>query len=169
MLISQKVADKINQQIGNEFAAAIQYFALASYFDSMALPVLQAYFLKQAEEEKVHALKFVKYLNDTGADVQIPSIPQPKCDLKSVQTAIELSLKQEITVTDQIKGIYEVASKEKDYMTEQFLQWFLEEQLEEVSSMEDLLIIVKRAGDEANLFRVEDYVARRGHPEDKAR
>jgi ferritin len=53
-------------------------------------------------------------------------------------------------------------------MTEQFLQWFLEEQLEEVSSMEDLLIIVKRAGDESNLFRVEDYVARRGHPEDRA-
>jgi ferritin len=169
MLISEKVAEKINQQVGNEFAASIQYYALASYFDSMALPVLKGYFMKQAEEEKIHALKFVEYLNDAGAGVKIPSIPQPQCTLSSVQAAIELSLMQEIAVTNQIKAIYEVASQEKDYLTEQFLQWFLEEQLEEVSSMEDLLIIVKRAGDESNLFRVEDYVARRGHPEDKAR
>ncbi|HPA18162.1 MAG TPA: ferritin [Verrucomicrobiae bacterium] len=163
-MISQKISQLVNEQVGHEFAAFIQYVAVSAYFESLALPKLARYFAKQAEEEKVHALKFIKFLNDTDQAVAIPPIPQPACAFKSVEDAIQLAYEQEVRVTKQIEAIYNQAASESDRITQNFLQWFLAEQLEEVSSMDTLLKITRRAGD--NLFRIEDYVAREGHPEE---
>lgn len=168
MVISPKSAEAINRQIGNEFAAFMQYVAIGAYFDLKTLPELSAYFYKQAEEEKEHALKMIQFLCDADQKVEIPVVPSPISQFESVESAVKLSYDQEVEVTEQIKAIYEVAASEKDRITESFLQWFLDEQLEEVSSMDSLLTIVRRAGDEPNLFRVEDYIARHGHPEDGA-
>jgi ferritin len=148
----------------DQFAAFVQYVAVSSYFESLALPKLAHYFAKQAEEEKVHALKFIRFLNDTDQAVTIPPIPQPACAFQSVEDAIQLAYGQEVRVTKQIEAIYNQAASESDRITQNFLQWFLTEQLEEVSSMDTLLKITRRAGD--NLFRIEDYVAREGHPEE---
>lgn len=166
MIISKESVQAINKQIGNEFAAFMQYVAIGAYFDSRTLPELSGYFYKQAEEEKGHAYKMIKFLCDADAQVEIPAVKAPQTRFDSVEAAIRLSYEQEVQVTEQIKAIYEIAVATKDRITENFLQWFLEEQLEEVSSMDSLLIIVRRAGDEANLFRVEEYIARYGHPED---
>jgi bacterioferritin B len=163
-MISKKTCQLINEQVGHEFAASIQYVALSAYFESEALPKLAGYFAKQAEEENDHALKFIKFLNDTDQDVAIPAIPQPTCSFKSVEDAIRLAHEQEIRVTKQIEAIFNQAASESDRITQNYLQWFLTEQLEEVSGMDTLLKIVRRAGD--NLFRVEDYIAREGHPEE---
>ena len=160
MLISKKINDAINQQIGNEFGASLQYVAIATYFDGEALPQLAGHFYQQAAEERDHAMKFVKYLVDAGGQVVIPAIAGPKAKFAKAAEAVELSLEWELEVTRQINKLVELAKKESDFITDNFLQWFVSEQLEEVSSMDQLLRIIQRAG-ESNLLRVEEYIARK--------
>jgi bacterioferritin B len=159
MLISQKTNDAINEQIGHEFGASLQYVAIAAYFDRDGLPRLAQHFYRQAEEERDHAMRFVNYIVDASGKLVIPAIPAPKSDFKSAEEAVQLSLDWELNVTRQINGLMDLAIKETDHTTQNFLQWFVTEQLEEVSSMETLLSIVRRAGEGGLLF-VEDYLAR---------
>jgi ferritin len=160
VLISKEMTNAINEQIGNEFAASLQYVAIASRFDAEALSVLAGHFYRQAGEERDHAMRFVKYLVDAQGKVEIPTIPAPNSEFKSVEEAIKLSLDQEMTVTKQINALVELAIKESDHITHNMLEWFLKEQLEEVSSMDNLFKVVQRAG-ESNLIHVEDYLSRR--------
>jgi ferritin len=161
MLISEKMNAAINQQIGNEFGASIQYVAIAAHFDEESLPELAQHFYTQAEEERTHAMRFVKYVVDAGGHVEILSIPQPRSQFSTAQDAVQKAFDGEVTVTRQINGLMDLAVKETDHITANFLQWFVTEQLEEVSSMDTLLKIVKRAG-EQNLLQVEEYLSRRG-------
>ena len=158
MLISKNIQDAINQQVAHEFGAMLQYLCIASYLQGEVLPLLSANFFEQAEEEKEHAMMFIKYLNDTGATVVIPDVKKPQSSFKSVEEAVKLSLDQEVIVTKQINDLVAIAKKEDDYISENFLQYFVDEQLEEISSMQDLLTIVKRAGND--LLAVEQYLAR---------
>jgi len=128
-------------------------------FGAEALPELSAHFHKQAEEEKQHALRFIQFVIDVGARVDIPAVPAPQGAFKVAEAAVKLSLEQEEQVTTQINALLSMAKAESDYTTDNFLQWFVKEQLEEVASMEQLLRIVQRAG-EGNLLRVEEYLAR---------
>lgn len=159
MLISQKMNDAINAQIGREFGAFLQYVAIATHFDAQSLPQLAKHFSRQAEEERDHAMRFIKYLVDAGAAVVIPAVAAPKSAFAAAEESVKLSLDWEQEVTRQIHTILELALKENDHTTQQFLQWFVEEQLEEVSSMDKLLSVVRRAGEGGLLF-VEDYLAR---------
>jgi ferritin len=106
-------------------------------------------------------MKFVNYVVDAGGKVVIPTVPAPQSEFKTADEAVQLSLDWEMTVTRQINDLVELALKERDHTTENFLQWFVTEQLEEVSSMDRLLSIVRRAGENGLLF-VEDYLARQG-------
>lgn len=160
MLTSQRIIDAINQQIGNEFSAMLQYTAIAAHFETESLAELAAHFRKQADEERDHAHRFIQYVIDTGAKVEIPAIAAPVNHFKFAEDAVKLSLEQEKLVTRQVNGLMQIAKEENDYTSDTFLQWFVTEQLEEVASMEDLLRVVQRAG-EANLLRVEDYLARK--------
>ena len=160
MLISESMNAALNQQIGNEFSASLQYVSIASHFASETLPELAGHFYRQADEERDHAMRFVKYVVDAGGRVEIPAIPTPQSEFKTVEEAIQLSLDREKTVTEQINELVQLALKESDYITNNFLAWFLTEQLEEVSSMESLLKLVQRAG-ESNLLFIEDYLARK--------
>jgi bacterioferritin B len=160
MLTSQRIIDAINEQIGNEFSAMLQYFAISAHFDAETLPGLCEHFAKQAEEEKEHAMRFIRYVTATGAKVNIPAIPAVQCGFKHAEEAVALSLEQEKRVTAQINALVHMAKEESDYTSDNFLQWFVQEQLEEVSSMQDLLSVVKRAG-EGNLLLVEEYLARK--------
>jgi ferritin len=160
MLTSQKVIDAINEQIGYEFSASLQYYAIGAHFAAEALPQLSQHFFRQAEEEKGHALRFIKYVVDAGGRAAIPAIAAPKSKFKTARDAVKLSLDQEIHVTNQINGLVELARKKNDYITINFLQWFLTEQLEEVSSMDNLLKILERAGND--LLQADEYLARVG-------
>jgi len=162
-MIDAAASKLINEQVGHEFAAFLQYVAHAAWFEGEALPELARYFSAQAEEERGHALKMVKFLNDTNQEIAIPSIPAPVGSFASVEEAVRLAHTQEVRVTEQIKAIYDAAAAANDRLTQNFLQWFLEEQVEEVASMDALLRVARRAGDD--VFRVEDYIAREGHPE----
>ena len=159
MLTSKKIIDAVNEQIGNEFSAMLQYYAISAYFDAEALPGLTEFFLKQAEEEKNHALRFIRYVTDTGGQVSIPAVPGPQCTFTDAAEAVTLSLEQEKLVTRQINAIVHTAKEEADYTSDNFLQWFVQEQLEEVSTMQNLLSVVQRAG-EGNLLHVEEYLSR---------
>ena len=158
MLVSPKIIDAINGQIGMEFAASLQYDAIGAHFDLQSLPALGKFFYKQSTEEREHAHRFMKFVLDAGARVVIPTIEAPVADFKFAKDAVKLSLDQEIKVTRAINGIYDLALKENDHITSIFLQWFIREQVEEVSSMNDLLTTVERAG-EGGLLLVEQFLA----------
>ena len=159
MLISKNMNAAINRQICYEFSAMLQYVAIASHFVGESLHELAAHFYRQAEEERDHAMRFIKYVLDAGGHVEINDVPAPQNQFTSAEEAVKLSLDQEKKVTEQINGLVEAAIKEKDYITQNALTWFVNEQLEEVSSMEKLLKIVQLAGPK-NLLYVEDYLAR---------
>lgn len=161
MLISDRMAAAINTQIGNEFGASLQYVSIGAHFGSESLPELSKHFYKQAMEERGHAMRFVNFLVDAGARVRIPAVPAPQPEFKTAEEAVKLSLEWELTVTRQINDLVDLAINDKDHLTRNFLQWFVNEQLEEVASMETLLSIVRRAGENGLLF-VEDYLVRRG-------
>jgi ferritin len=159
MLLKQPVVEAINQQVIEELSAEAQYIAIAFYFDRETLPELSKYFHAQAIEEHMHAMKLMQYLNDAGSVAIMPATKAPKNHFEAAVEAVQLALSQELKVTEQINNLVDVAIKQNDHLTRQFLQWFVTEQLEEVSTMGDLLNTIKRAG-EANLLLVEDYLAR---------
>jgi ferritin len=158
VLISKELTEEINKQIGREFGASLQYYNIAAYFDTDDLPQLAAFFYRQAEEEKVHAVKFLHYIVEAGGQVRIPAIAQPKHDLASAEEAAQLALTWENEVTAQINALMDLAIDQKDHIAQDFLRWFVTEQLEEVSTMSTLLSVIRRAG--ANLLWVEDFLAR---------
>ena len=157
MLISRDLARAINQQIGNEFGAHMQYLSIAAHFRQKQLTLLAKLFFEQADEEKDHAMKFINYMLDTKAELQIPAIAAPKPVFASAEDAVQAALAWEQEVTRQITGLMEIAVKDNDYMSQSFLQWFIDEQLEEVVKMDRLLTVVRQAG-EKNLLMVEAYL-----------
>lgn len=159
MLVSKTLEEAINRQIGAEFGASLEYVSIATYFDRESLPELAAFFYRQAEEERMHAMKFVHFLNDAGGHVRIPAIPAPKHDFASAEECAQAALEWEMNVTQQINNLMDIAIKENNHIAQDFLRWFVTEQLEEVSTMETLLHVIRRAGEGGLLF-VEDYLAR---------
>ena len=148
----------LQQQVRNEFTAAQQYIAVAVWFDDQDLPQLAAHFYRQSLEERNHAMMMVQYLLDNDAHPEIPAIAEVRNDFKDVLDPLEFALQQEITVTGQIERLAKTARADDDYIGEQFMQWFLKEQVEEVAAMKTLVNVARRAGD--NLFQLEEYLAR---------
>jgi ferritin len=151
--------DSVNEQIGHEFGASQQYAAIAVYYDSETLPQLAAHFYRQAVEERNHAMMLVQYLLDADQPVRIPGVEAPKTDFGNAVEPVALALDQEKRVTAQISALAALAREESELVGEEFLNWFLKEQREEVSSMSDLLRLVERAS-ESNLLLAEEFLAR---------
>jgi ferritin len=153
-----KFTAQLNEQVANEFAAHQQYVAIAVHYDAETLPRLAAFFYRQAVEERNHAMMIVQYLLDAGLEVTIPGVEAPEGGFTDIVAPVELALAQEKRVTEQISGLAAKARDEGDYQGEQFMQWFIKEQVEEVSTMSDLLRIVQRSVD--NPLLAEEYLAR---------
>jgi ferritin len=151
---------RLTEQIGNEFSASQQYIAIAVHYDADALPQLAALFYRQSVEERNHAMIMVQYLLDADEPVVIPGVEAPQSGFSSLSEPVALALEQERRVSDQCAGLVRVARESGDFAGEQFMQWFIKEQLEEVSKMSTLLRVVERAGDDA--LRVEEFLAREG-------
>jgi ferritin len=150
--------DALNKQISNEFAASQQYVGAAVYYESETLPQLAAFFYRQALEERNHAMMMVQYLLDTDGEVRIPDIESKQTRFEDVVAPVTMALEQEKRVSDEINSLFKLARESGDFRAEQFMQGFVKEQIEEVSSMQDLLNVVERAKDEALL--VEEFIAR---------
>jgi ferritin len=157
MLISQKLNDELNKQLALEFFADNQYLAMSIYFEGRGLNHLAGYFKKQAAEERMHGLKIIGHILDAGGSAVIPAVDQPQGKFASVEEVAKLFLEQEQSVTRSFYAMFEHALAEKDFATHIFLQWFVNEQLEEESSAGKLLQLVKTAG-EANILQLDMLV-----------
>ena len=146
------------EQIRTEFTASQQYVAIAVHFDGDDLPQLAKHFYAQALEERNHAMMLVQYLIDRDVEVEIPGTDPVRNAFASPTEALRLALEQERTVTEQITRLAAVARDEGDYLGEQFMQWFLKEQVEEIALITTLVRVSERAG--TDLFHLEDFVAR---------
>jgi ferritin len=160
-MLHKELEAAINEQIINELYSSNAYLAVASYLDTLGLKVLSGFFFQQSGEERGHALKLLQYLLNVGADVRIGKVEAPRHDFKSVEDSIEHSLAQEVRVTEQINRLMGLAHRHDDYATASFLKWFVDEQVEEQASMNDLLLLVRNAGP-ANLLLVEDRLLKMG-------
>ena len=148
----------LRAQIRAEFTASQQYTALGVWFDAQDLPQLAAHFYRQAIEERNHAMMMVQYMLDRDLPVEIPGVDTVRNDFADPVAAIESALAQEQTVTEQIETLFKVAREDGDVIGEQFMLWFLKEQIEEVASMKTLVTIAERAG--KDWFHIEDFIAR---------
>jgi bacterioferritin B len=156
---TSRFAAQLNSQIGNEFAAHQQYVAIAVHYDALTMPAMAAYFYRQALEERDHAMMMVRFLVDTDREVTIPGSPAPQSQFDDIVAPVALALDQERRVTAQIHELTRIAREENDFAAEQFMQWFIKEQVEEVAAMNDLLTVVTRAKDDIQY--IEGYAAAR--------
>jgi ferritin len=150
--------ERLNEQIGHEFAAHQQYIACAVHYDGETLPQLARFFYRQAVEERDHAMMMIQYLLDADATVTVPGVSAPRTSFGDIVEPVALALEQERRVSEQINGLAATAREAGDYTSEQFVQWFIKEQVEEVATMSDLLRVVQRSKDDP--MAIEDYMAR---------
>lgn len=148
----------LQEQVYHEFTNAQQYIAMAVYFDGADLRQLAKHFYAQAVEERNHAMMLVQYLLDRDVRVEVPGVDGVRNAFDTPRDALALALDQERLVTEQVSRLAAVARDEGDYLGEQFMQWFLKEQVEEMALITSLVRVADRAG--ANLFDLETFVAR---------
>lgn len=149
-MLSEKLLGKLNEQITHEFFSAHYYLAMAAYFKKEDLDGFANFFLVQAEEERFHAMKFFEFINDQGAEAIISGFKNPKRDFSSAEEIFELALEHEQLVSSLINELMNIAQEEKHYPSISFLQWFIDEQVEEEASMGKLLSQVKRVGEKGH-------------------
>ena len=160
---ADRFVQQLNTQIGNEFAAHQQYVACAVYYDALTMPQMAGFFYAQAIEERNHAMMMVNYLVDQDAEVTIPGVAAPQTTFADIVAPVALALEQEKRVTVQINQLTRIAREEYDFASDQFMQWFIKEQVEEISSMSDLLAVVERNSDD--IENIEEYVLREARDE----
>ena len=151
-------SERLNEQIGHEFAAHQQYVAIAVHYDAEDLPRLAAFFYRQAVEERNHALMMVQYLLDSDVEALTPGIEAPQTSWEDNVAPVALALDQERRVSEQIGALASVARDAGDHASEQFMQWFIKEQVEEVATMSTLLTVAERLREKP--MELEEYLAR---------
>ena len=139
MKISPKMKKALNDQVALEASASNSYLAMASWCEVIGYQGSADYFYAQSDEERTHMLKIVHYLNDMGATATIPATKAPLSSYKSLEGLIKTALNREQTVTKAIHKMVEVAQKEKDHSTYAFLEWFVNEQVQEETKFETIL------------------------------
>lgn len=160
--MNKAVEDALNGQIKMELDSAHLYLAMVAYFESQGLSGFAHWFRCQQEEETEHAMKLFDYLNDRGGRVLLQGIEQPPAEFGSPLEAFERSLEHEKKVTASIDRLYELAVAEKDHATAVMLHWFIEEQVEEEKSAEDIIHQLKIGGDTGTaLLRLDRHLGRR--------
>lgn len=159
---SEKLIAAFNEQIGRELGASHLYVSIATHFDAEALPRLSSFFYRQAEEEREHAMRFVKFIMDVGGRVRIPAIQAPQHDFAGGEAAVAKALESEQGVSRSIFDLARLADGESDLFARRFLDWFIDEQREEEATMGALLQVVQRAKGPSGLLAVEEYLSHRG-------
>ncbi len=159
MKIGKTLNDAINAQIGHELQASHIYINMASYFDGLGLKRLAGMFFEQAEEEREHAMKFVHYLLDVEGEVAVPAVDKAHTEFSSLVKAFELALGWEQEVTANINHLMDLAIEGKDYASQDFLRWFVTEQVEEEATMSHLIALAKGLGDRS-ILSIENLLPR---------
>ena len=158
MMISKRMAVALNEQVTREFYSYWVYVAMSYAFQGMDLKIFAQWFDAQAAEEQVHANKIAQYLIDQGAALDMGAIDKPRSDFKSAEEIVAAGLEQEKLVTEWIHKLVAIAEEEKDYATRSFLQWFVDEQVEEVATADELLSLVRMAGSPDQVLLLENRI-----------
>ena len=147
-MLSSKVSTALNKQIELEASSSQYYLAMASWAETQGLNGISAFLFTHADEERMHMLKLIKFVNERGGHGLVPALKQPPANFKSVKFVFEEVLKHEIKVTSEINKLVEITLKEKDYTTHNFLQWYVSEQIEEEALARQIVDKLKLVGDD---------------------
>ena len=165
-MLSKELLEALNEQMNHEYFAAHAYMAMASYCDSQSYEGFANFYIQQAKEERYHGKKIYDYINDRGGHAKFTALPAPKVDFSSILETFKDGLAQEQDVTKRFYNLSEIAHKDKDYATISFLNWFLDEQVEEESTFETHIDYLTRIGDDCNtLYLYEKELAARSFNE----
>lgn len=156
MMISETMNAKLNDQIVAEFTAAYAYLAMSCAFDEMGLKILRQSFHEQYREEIEHAERIVNYISDVGGTVTLDAVAKPQGKYANPEAIAQAALDSEIHITKCIHDLVALANSENDYATRHFLDWFVEEQVEEIATMTDLLRLIQLA--DGNMLQVETRI-----------
>jgi ferritin len=146
-MISEKMQKALNDQISAELFSSYLYLSMAAHFEAENWAGFASWMKKQSSEEYGHAMKFFHYLNEVNGKVTLEAIEKPKMEWKSPLEAFEEAHKHEIYITNRINDLVNLAQSEKDHATNNFLKWFVDEQVEEVSSVDQIVNKFKLVGD----------------------
>ena len=161
--MNKKIEKAINEQINAEIYSAYLYLAMAAYFDTQNLAGFANWMKVQAQEEMAHAMKFYHYVYERGGAVELSAIDKPPAKFKSALDVAGQTLAHEQKVTGLINSLYELAFKEKDYASQSFLKWFIDEQVEEEGSAQSLIDKINLVGDKSHmLYMLDKELASRG-------
>ncbi len=155
-MLSEKLLNEFNVQVKHEFFSANFYLAMASYCKHEDLDGFANFFLVQAEEERFHAMKFFNFINELGGRARITAYDEPKNDFVSLEEVFTEALKHEEFVTERINYLMSIAVEEKNYACISFLNWFVDEQVEEISMFTGLLNKLKRIGENGHAIYMLD-------------
>ena len=160
--MNEKIAALLNDQINKEFYSAYLYLDIANYYDELDLDGYANYYMVQAQEERDHALLIMKYMQNNGLKVTLEAIGKPDKTFASVLAPLEIAAEHERYVTSLINNIYHEAHQAKDYRTMKFLDWFVDEQMEEEDSADSMISRYKLFGQDAKgLYLLDqEYAAR---------
>ncbi|HNR47076.1 MAG TPA: ferritin [Anaerolineaceae bacterium] len=161
-MLSKPVYEKMNAQITHEMASAYLYLSMAAYFENENLPGFANWMRVQFAEEQEHALKFFEYILDRGDKVALQAIPQPAVDFKSPEDVFKQTLAHEQKVTSLILAIYAEAVAQNDVAAQIFLQWFINEQVEEEKNASQILDVLGKIGSSAGgLYQLDHQLGKR--------
>ena len=161
-MVSEIMQQKLNEQVQKEFYSAYLYLSMETYFTSINLEGFANFFRVQAQEERDHAMKFFDFISQAGGRVNLLQIQAPKSEFESAQDVFTITLEHERFVTKSIYDLVDTAVKESDYSTQTFLQWFVTEQREEESNMDNVLKRIKLVGnDGGGLLMIDSQLAQR--------
>jgi ferritin len=161
-MINKKMEQALNDQINAELYSAYLYLAMEAYFESQNLPGLAKWMRAQTQEEVMHAMKIYDYVNERGGRVVLESIAKPPAKWESPLAAFEAAYKHEQLVTGRINDLVDLAIKEKDHAANTFLQWFVNEQVEEETSADTVVQQLKMAeGAAGALFMIDRELGQR--------
>ena len=162
-MFSEKLTKEMNLQIKHELYSAYLYLSMASHFDANNLKGFSHWMKFQAKEELEHGMKFYEYLNSRGAKVNLEEIDQPPLEFGDPLEIFAMVLEHEKSVTDRINLLYGIAVDDKDYASQSFLNWFVDEQVEEEEHAAEILDTLKKVGDKSTaLFMLDRSLAERG-------
>jgi len=148
----------MEEQVGSGLRASQQYLACAVWFAQRDLPRLASYFYRQSLRKRDHAMRIVQYMIDNSVAVEVPSVQAVRNEFSDPRELISLAVEQERVATDEVTTLSRVLREEGDYLGEQFVRWFLSEQVDEIAQMNTMLNIADRA--QGNMFDLEDYLKR---------
>ncbi|WDC84124.1 ferritin [Caloramator sp. mosi_1] len=161
-MVSQRLFDKLNDQMNFEFYSSHIYLAMSAYFESIDLPGFANFFRVQAEEEKFHAMKFYTYINEMEGRITFKGIPDVENEYSSALDALKAALEHEKKVTKRIYELMDIALEEREHATMSLLKWFIDEQVEEEATVNSLIKKLERIGNDVSaLYTLDEQLSTR--------